>query len=566
MNIMRTCWYFWAVLTAVAAGGAEPATNRNDASAALFDRQRLLQVRLELDPADWDKLRQEHHDLLATLGTNRFDKPESNPYHIYRARVTIDGERVADVGLRKRGFIGSASMTRPSLGIRFDAYDAKRRFAGLSRMALNNNLQDPSQVHQVMAYAIFAAAGVPAPRCSLALVSVNGQELGVYSHVEAVEEEFLQRQFGSAAGNLYEGQISDFRPQWVKTFERKNHKQSPGRGDLEAVVKALQADQSSWLGKLRKEVDVDEYLSFWAVESLINHWDSYSAGGNNFFIYRHPEDHRFRFIPWGADAVLGERDPFSPGPAPESVKAGMLLSWRLYADEGMRERYRQRLREVLRSAWHEDELLAELDRLQKLVRPHLQVPPGQFVAGIARTRSFIRGRRAVLEKELEGLAPEWPHEVRAGNCLQKTGVFRTLFTTTWQENLELTKTSPVNMTLEFNRGGAQKINFGRVASMRAKDQRNYDWPVLGFLGGQLGDGRMVLVFLAVQPERFQPGMRTAVDGYTVGGVLLQGGLGGPQQGLLGFLIGTLTFDKAGTEPGETVSGKVDAEIYQFNGK
>jgi hypothetical protein len=37
-------------------------------------------------------------------------------------------------------------------------------------MTLNNNKQDPSAIHQCLGYAVFADAGVPAPRCNFAHV------------------------------------------------------------------------------------------------------------------------------------------------------------------------------------------------------------------------------------------------------------------------------------------------------------------------------------------------------------------------------------------------------------
>lgn len=558
---MLVCQSIWAGEPA-----ATPLPNpadKPDPAAALFDPRRLLDVRIELAPADWDKLRREHHDLLAVLGTNRFDHPAPNPYHVYRAKVTIDGQTVADVGLRKRGFIGSSSMQRPSLGIRFDHFDPQKRFAGLRRLSLNNNLQDPSQLHQVLAYRLFAAAGVPAPRCNLAKVTVNGHYLGVYSHVEAVEEEFLKRHFGDARGNLYEGQLSDFRPRWVKTFERKNHKANPDRSDLERLVKALQNDDAHLLAAVESAVDLDAYLRYWAMESLIGHWDSYSNGGNNFFVYAKPDTKKFVFIPWGADSVLGDRDPFTKGPVLESVKARMLLPWRLYQIPEVRERYRDKLRALLRDVWREEELLAEVDRLQRMVRPHVTVPSRQFNQGVSRIRQFIRSRRAALDKELAGPAPELTQPLRAGAQLEWAGTFRSLFVTTWQENFELSKATPVNMTLKLRNGLTRNIGLGRVAVARNRDTRYPDCPTIGFLGSQLWDGKFQLALLVVQPELFKPNSTVTVDGFDVGGLLLEVSFLGLDGHFLGFLQGKLTLDKASQKVGETVSGKIEADIYEF---
>lgn len=531
---------------------------------ALFDLGRLLEVRIELAPADWDALRLEHHDLLAALGPTRFDKPEPDPYHTYRARVTIDGESVGWVGIRKRGFLGSASAQRPSLGLRFDAFEPDNRFHGLRRMSLNNNLQDPSQLHQVLAYRVFSRAGVPAPRCNLARVTVNGKLLGIYSHVEAIDARFLERHFGRADGSLYEGLLSDFRPEWVKTFEKKLPKDDPDRSDLEAVVRALQSDDRSLVARLERCVDVEEYLSFWAVEALINHWDSYSGNGNNFFVYRSPATGRFAFIPWGADAVFGDRDPFTPVPTPESVKARSLLPRRLYHLPGMRQRYRDRLRRLLDMVWDESGLLGEVNRLEALLQGKVHVSPSQFRQSVEQVRRFIRTRRAELKKELDGPAPEWPLPLRSRGCLEKAGTMTALFSTRWQTGINLNPASNDVATVELKLGGARPdFAYLSVRAGPATDARHEGHPTVSFLGLGRGSLKVTVLALVVQPEFYKARAVVNVNGFEVGGVLLQGALWGERFRIAGIPIGTLRLQEAGTRPGDPVSGRLQVDLYKI---
>jgi spore coat protein CotH len=532
--------------------------------AALFDSRRLLEVRIEMAPQDWDALRLEHHDLLAAIGPNRLEKPEPNPYNTYQADVTMDGSLVRSVGVRKRGFIGSASSQRPSLGIRFDASDPDRVFRGLKRMALNNNLQDPSQLHQVLAYRVFAKAGVAAPRCSLARVTVNGKLLGIYSHVEAIEPPFLKNHFGSSDGNLYEGQLSDFRPGWVKTLEKKNHKDSPDRSDLEAVVRALESDDAHLLARLEPQVDLDAYLTYWAVEALIGHWDSYSNNGNNFLVYRPAATGKFVFIPWGADSVFGDKDPFTPFKTPESVKARSLLPRRLYQLAATRQRYRERLRHLLQTVWNERELLAEVDRLQALVKDDLQVSPFHFRTGVSKLRTFIRTRRAELEKELDGPAPEWDVPLKKGPCLEKAGSVTALFSTTWQKSRPLNPLTNGTATLALDLNGRSPTFAATSAIVVPGDEpRNDGHPTLSLIGLQQASLRLQILILVIQPELYKPRTSLKVDGFSVGGVLLEGALWGEEFRISGFPVGTLKLQDAGSHPGEAVSGRLQADLYQM---
>ncbi|GIS62194.1 MAG: hypothetical protein CM1200mP2_44190 [Planctomycetaceae bacterium] len=80
-----------------------------------------------------------------------------------------------------------------------------------------------------MGYAFFNRAGSPACRCALARVTVNGKNLGIYSHVETVNKPLLRRGFGDDRGTLYEGTVTDFHEGWEGSFEKKVGKDRLGR-------------------------------------------------------------------------------------------------------------------------------------------------------------------------------------------------------------------------------------------------------------------------------------------------------------------------------------------------
>lgn len=557
-GILTGCWLLCWTLRA-----AEPVTP-SPASADSFASQRLLDVRVQMAPEDWEKMRAEHVDLLAVLGPNRFEKPAPKPYKTYRADVVIDGVSVKAVGIHKRGFIGSSSFQRPSIGIKFDAFDSKLDFRGERKMSLNNNLQDLSQIHQVLAYQVFNKAGVAAPRCSLARVSLNGKALGIYSHVEPIEKEFLKKHFKRATGNLYEGLCSDFRIGWLRTFEKKNHKDDADRSDLEAVARALEGDDAGLLARLEPLIDLDQYLTYWAVETLIGHWDSYSNDGNNYLIYREPASGRFQFIPWGADSVFGDPDPFEPAKRPETLRVRSLLPCRLYQLPQMKERYRERLRQVLKTAWNETELLAEANRLAALVKSEVDISRFQFELAVEKVRTFIRNRRGVLEAELDGPAPTVEIPPRKAGCFEKVGTLAGDFSAEWLERRPLNPFNhgTANFTLELH-GKKQNYREQSVIACPADAPRNTGCPGITILGVQANSVKLLLPIFILQPETFKAPARVQVDGFSVSGLLVEGAFLGFDFKITGFLIGTLELQAASTNPGGEVSGKMLLDIYQF---
>ena len=103
--------------------------------------------------------------------------PWEAPYTYFEADVSFDGEDLGIVGLRKKGLMGSASTTRPSLRIDTDRYVDGRHFDGLEKLVLNNNNQDESRMRSCLAHGFYADAGLVAPRCSLAHVEAHVEGL-----------------------------------------------------------------------------------------------------------------------------------------------------------------------------------------------------------------------------------------------------------------------------------------------------------------------------------------------------------------------------------------------------
>ena len=77
----------------------------------------------------------------------QFEEVDS-PYTYVEASVTIDGVAFPNVGLCKKGFIGSQSTSRPSLKIRLNQTDKKAGIEGLTTLTFNNNKQDNTQMSQ----------------------------------------------------------------------------------------------------------------------------------------------------------------------------------------------------------------------------------------------------------------------------------------------------------------------------------------------------------------------------------------------------------------------------------
>ena len=298
----------------------------------LFSTDDVLMVEITVAKADWDKIRRQKRNFFTALSANRRNAEAlESPYTYVNASVKIGGVQFPQVGIRKKGFLGSLNSERPSLKVKLHHVDKEANLDGLSMLTFNNNQQDVSLMSQAMGYALYNAAGSPAPRCGYAKVIVNGKNLGIYAHVESMKKPLLRRGFGNDRGTLYEGTVMDFFDGWDMGFERKFGKDKIGREKIRQLTKVLNTEDLPDVEKAIGEfVDLDSFYTFWAVESLIGFWDGYAANANNFFVYLNPRTEKFHFMPWGLDCGFEKHSKIDFNRrAPLSVKTKGRVAYRL---------------------------------------------------------------------------------------------------------------------------------------------------------------------------------------------------------------------------------------------
>lgn len=155
----------------------------------LFDNSRVHTIDIVID--DWDAF---------------LETAQSEEYSV--CNVVIDGEAVKNVGIRGKGntslsTVSSMDSDRYSFKIEFDQYDSTKTYHGLDKLSLNNLIQDNTMMKDYLTYQMMNAFGAAAPLSSFVYITVNGEDWGLYLAVEAVEESFLQRNYGNDYGELY---------------------------------------------------------------------------------------------------------------------------------------------------------------------------------------------------------------------------------------------------------------------------------------------------------------------------------------------------------------------------
>ncbi len=412
--------------------GEEP---KEDLTEAMFDPDRLLEVEISLSNEDWDLLRQQTRTIFDIFGPPCMEGPFESPFTYFEGSVTVDGELMENVGVHKKGFLGSLSENRPSLKLKFGEYIDGQELQGLKRMTLNNSRQDLSVQHQCLAYGLFRKAGLVAPRCNWAKVTVNGTYLGVYVHVESIKKPFIRRNFPDETGTLWEGTLSDFRDAWLPTFEQKLNKGTDDAARLWAVRDALEADDAQLFDALNAHIDMEQFFTFWAMEVLVGHWDGYAGNTNNFYLYERPDDgHRLNFIPWGTDGTFtgSSKEAEEEESPPASVMATGVLPNRLYQVPETRFYYLQRLQVLLDTLWDKEALLSEIQTRQQWLAPHVLPELKEWMNWATDALStFVKEHPAQVQAELDQGGLDWGPPLRDTFCMKRMGSIEASYSTSW---------------------------------------------------------------------------------------------------------------------------------------
>jgi hypothetical protein len=175
------------------------------------------------------------------------------------------------------------------------------------------------------------------------------------------------------------------------------------------MVAELQTNEHHYEDAIWEVIDEEAFYKFWALEGLLSFWDGYSGNRNNYFIYLNPGTGKLHFMPWGADCLFEKYSRLRVDrSSPRSVRLKGLVANKLYQIPAVRKKYAATMKKLMAEHWDEEKLLAETERIEAMVRPHISDYQWRGVRFEA-VREFIRNRRPDVEREINGEdMPLWP--------------------------------------------------------------------------------------------------------------------------------------------------------------
>jgi hypothetical protein len=301
--------------------------------------------------------RQELADINANVGGSRYSHAKMNA-----TWITRDGTGALLrylVGVRNRGH-GSATRQPQSFNVAFRNDDKWK-----SATALNLNTQ--YTYVQFFGSALFRAAGIAAPESRPAQVRVNNvnptsagsPSFGFYVANEVQNSDFADHHFPlDSSGNLYRAQRTDTNPPANQMADAYLEYQAPDVTqqppdpyravwfkqtnttedewtDLIGLTQALAKGHSDaslnttydpgYQTDVEARVDVEEWMRFFAAETLVNNMETnISRGyGDDYYLYFGVTDSRAKFVPYDLDTICGQGDVSQLPTTPNLFRMGI---------------------------------------------------------------------------------------------------------------------------------------------------------------------------------------------------------------------------------------------------
>jgi len=283
------------------------------------------------------------------------------------ATVREGGRIYTNVAIHLKGsYTFQPIDAKPSLTLNFGKLAKGQTFHGLTKIHLNNSVQDSSYLCEQLARELFAEAGVPCPRAGQAFVKLNGRNLGLCVLVEGANKTFVKQNFDSARGNLYDGGSGG---DVTKALEADSGEHPENRSDLTNLVKAArEPDPTNRLARMENVLDVERFITFAAIEALLVHWDGYAIGCNNYRVFHDTSRGKMVFMPSGMDQLFGvSRSPTLPL---TPVFKGMVAKALFSIPDG-RRRYLERIEQLATNEFRLEALHARVDKLAARLRTAL---------------------------------------------------------------------------------------------------------------------------------------------------------------------------------------------------
>lgn len=261
-----------------------------------------------------------YHLIFTAAELARHNNPSQNNQH-HATFIAWDGAEFDiryQAGARNRGN-GSRGATPHNIRLNLPS---DTPWNGVDAMNLNTRYT----YNQVIGNVILSRAGMPAEEARPVQVRLNNSNLansgspqfGSYAHVEPLNSDYASNHFPlDSQGNLYKAENADFayrgtNPASYRTrYTKQSNQEADDFSDLINMLDVLNnAPDSEFVQRIQEVIDVDQWMRFWAINTLLDNSENglFNGNGDDGTLWNGVNDKRFLMLSHDMDTVLGQGD------------------------------------------------------------------------------------------------------------------------------------------------------------------------------------------------------------------------------------------------------------------
>ncbi|MCB8924309.1 MAG: CotH kinase family protein [Ardenticatenaceae bacterium] len=341
------------------------------------------------------------------------------------ATITFEGNTWTHVGVRFKGNSSlsgawsSGSLELP-FKLDFDEFEDdypeidNQRFYGFKQLSLSNNTRDASFLRDTVTADILEDAGLASAKTSFVELYVDYGEgpvsFGLYTMIEVIDDTVVDRVFGSDDGNIYEadgtavslaeGTLASI----PDSFQKENNEDEADWSDIEALYTVLhsdlrQSDPAAWQAELEAVFDVDTFLHWLAINTVIENWDTYGGAAHNYYLYNDLATGQLTWIPWDHNEALKSGGRSQMTLEMTAIGDNWPLIRYLLDNPDYYETYVNYVDETIHTVFEPEAMTARYEELAALIEPYAVADVGQaaFDQAIQELISHTNNRVAAAE-------------------------------------------------------------------------------------------------------------------------------------------------------------------------
>jgi len=263
-----------------------------DYAGGLFSSKELCSIDIQMPDTTWQNILKE---------------PQAKSFHL--CKVSINGKQLDSVAIRTKGAsslddVRCMKLDRYSFTLDLNKYKKGQKYHKLTKILLNNNIWDATQMKDAIVYDMSRFIGLPAPLTNYSKIMINGHLHGYYLMVEPVDKHFCKRNYNNKV-NIYKPYHNlAYKSDEPGAYDDIANEARVG-GDESSLKRVIAALKSVHTGiDIDKHIDVENIMKYMALQTMVVNFDC-MTGKNTQNYYLRESDGIISLIPWDYNLAWG---------------------------------------------------------------------------------------------------------------------------------------------------------------------------------------------------------------------------------------------------------------------